>query len=87
MTSSTIGTATSPVEVTNLDSHGIWLLVSGHEHFLPYEDFPWFKRAKVEDILHVELHHGVHLHWPRLDVDLSVDSLDQPGKYPLVAKG
>jgi hypothetical protein len=87
MKSSTHGIATSPAEVTNIDSHGIWVLICDEEYFLPYEDFSWFKSAKVEDILNVELHHGVHLHWPALDVDLSVESLKNPGKYPLVAEG
>ena len=87
MTSSTLGTNTSLAEVTNVDIHGIWILVRDKEHFLPYEDFPWFKKAKVEDIVNVELHHGVHLHWPALDIDLSLDSLENPGKYPLVAEG
>jgi len=85
MTSSVLGADTSLVEVTNVDTHGIWILVHDKEHFLPHEDFPWFKKARVEDILNVELHHGVHLHWPTLDVDLALDSLEKPDKYPLVA--
>lgn len=86
MKSSTLGASTSQAEITNVDTHGIWILVRGKEHFLPHEDFPWFKKAKVEDILNVELHHGEHLHWPALDVDLTLDSLENPGKYPLVAE-
>ena len=87
MKSSTLGRGTSPAEVTNVDTHGIWVLICDKEYFLPHEDFPWFKKAKVEDILNVELLHGVHLRWPALDVDLTVDSLENPGKYPLVAEG
>lgn len=86
MKSSTLGTDISLAEVTNVDTHGIWVLVRDKEHFLPHDDFPWFRKAKVEDILNVELLHGVHLHWPALDVDLTVDSLENPGKYPLVAE-
>ncbi len=86
MKSSTLGTDTSLAEVTNVDTHGIWVLVRDKEHFLPHENFPWFRKAKVEDILNVELLHGVHLHWPTLDIDLSLDSLENPGKYPLVAE-
>ena len=86
MKSSTLGADTSLAEVTNIDTHGIWVLVSDKEYFLPHEDFPWFKKAKVEDILNVELLHGVHLYWPVLDVDLTLDSLENPGKYPLVAE-
>ena len=86
MTSLALGTSTSPAEVTNVDTHGIWIIVRNKEYFLSHEDFPWFRKARVEDVLNVELHHGVHLYWPALDVDLAVDSLENPGKYPLVAE-
>jgi len=85
MTSSTPGKSTSPVEVTNIDAHGIWVFVRGREYFLPHQDYPWFKNAKVANVLSVELHHDVHLYWPALDVDLSIDTLENPREYPLVA--
>ena len=40
------GTSTSTLEVTNISKHGFWLLLDGRELFLPFEDFPWFKRAQ-----------------------------------------
>ena len=86
MTSSRHGPAASPAEITNVDRHGIWILVADREYFLPHEDFPWFRKARLDDILNVELHHGVHLHWPALDVDLTLDALENPGRYPLVAE-
>jgi Protein of unknown function (DUF2442) len=86
MKSSTLGTNTSAVEVTHISAHGVWLMVKGREHFLPYEDFPWFKDAKLGDILDVKLLHDTHLHWPKLDVDLSLKSIQDPGSYPLIAK-
>jgi hypothetical protein len=86
MRSPTPGASTSEAEVTNIDSHGVWLLVKGKEHFLPYRDFPWFRDAKVSEVLNVQLLHRVHLHWPELDVDLTVDALEDPAKYPLVAR-
>ena len=84
MKSQTLCASTSDVEVTNIDSHGFWLFVSGKEYFLPYEDYPWFKDATIADILNVEMLHESHLHWPSLDVDLAMDSLDDPDRYPLV---
>ncbi len=99
MKSRTPGATTSEAEVTNIDAHGIWVYVDrpevgasmsterpGREYFLPYEDYALFRDAKVSEIINVELLHGVHLHWPSLDVDLAVDSLENPGKYPLVAE-
>ncbi|MFH1434650.1 MAG: DUF2442 domain-containing protein [Pseudomonadota bacterium] len=55
-------------------------------YFLPYEDFQWFKHAKVSDIINVQLLHDVHLHWPSLSVDLSILSIEDPAGYPLAAE-
>jgi hypothetical protein len=77
------GGVTSAVEVLNISPHGIWLLVKDREYFLPYDDFPWFKDARLAEIQQVQLLHGHHLHWPELDVDLELDSLDQVERYPL----
>ena len=86
MTSSRPGTSTSDVEVTNIDSHGIWVLLLGGEYLLPYEEYPWFGNAKIGDILDVRLLHGRHLRWEALDVDLSVETLGDPKAYPLIYK-
>ena len=80
------GAATSEAEVTNISQHGFWLLLDGRELFLPFEEFPWFKRATVEAIIRLERPHPRHLYWPELDVDLSVDSIEYPERYPLKAK-
>jgi len=80
------GTATSQAEVTNISRHGFWLLLDEREMFLPFEEYPWFKRAPVEAILRLDRPQPDHLHWPDLDVDLSVDSIEHPERYPLKAK-
>ena len=80
------GKSTLEVEVQEISRHGIWLYVMGREYFLPYKIFPWFENAKVSDIYHLELHHKKHLYWPNLDIDLELESLQAPEKYPLVYK-
>ncbi len=80
------GAVTSEVEVSNISQHGFWLLLDGRELFLPFEEFPWFKRAPVETILRLERPQPGHLYWPDLDVDLSVDSIEYPERFPLKAK-
>jgi Protein of unknown function (DUF2442) len=77
------GTSTSETEITNISAHGFWLLTDGRELFLPFEEFPWFKASSVEAILHVERPHPGHFHWPDLDVDLSLESIEDPARYPL----
>ena len=80
------GTATSTAEVTNISKHGFWLLVDGRELFLAFQEFPWFKQAAVEAIVRLERPTPGHLHWPDLDVDLALDSIEHPEHYPLTSK-
>jgi len=60
------------------------MFVAGKEYFLPFRDFPWFRDAKISEIYNVLLIHGSHLHWPDLDVDLHLESLESPSSYPLI---
>lgn len=73
-------------EVTHISKHGFWLLLGEKESFLPFENFPWFKDALVSAILNVQLLNARHLYWPDLDVDLAVESIEHPERFPLVAK-
>lgn len=86
MTFAQHGTDISVVEVTNISGFGIWLLVHGQEHFLPFEQFPWFQDASVKKILHVEMPSDQHLYWPDLDVDLELECILHPESYPLMSK-
>lgn len=80
------GKSISDVEVTNVAIHGFWLLVDDRELFLPYDQFPWFREASVGQIVNVARLGPEHLHWPDLDVDLTIDSIEHPERYPLVSK-
>ena len=83
--SKTNGTLTSEVEITQITSNGIWLFVKESEYFLSYKNFPWFKEAKVKEIMDVELCGKTNLHWECLDVDLTLDIINHPENYPLVS--
>ena len=84
MKSKIVGKNTSQVEVLNISKHGFWLLVHHTEYFLPFSTFPWFRNANIASILNVELAHPHHLYWPDLDVDLEIESIESPEKYPLI---
>ena len=76
------GTNTSAVEVTNISRHGFWVLLDERERCLPLEELPWFRDAAVGTILNDERPQSHHLYWPDLDLDLGVDSIEHPEKYP-----
>ncbi len=86
MKSATLGRSTSQVEVTNVSPHGFWLFVGEQERFVSFKEFPWFEDASIGEISRVELPSAHHLYWPDLDIDLAVDSLTHPERYPLVSQ-
>lgn len=82
----TLGQNISEVEVSNISIHGFWLLVNDKKYFLSYDQYPWFKDAKISEMFNVKLLHQSHLYWPQLDIDLEIDSLENPDLYPLLYK-
>jgi len=80
------GTNTSTIEITNISKHGIWLFRDDEEYFLSYEDFPWFKNAIISEIFEIEEISPGHLYWPKLDIDLGIETIKRPEKYPLLSK-
>lgn len=84
--SAALGTDTSDPEVTNVSQHGLWLLVDHEELFLPFAQFPWFRDAPIGKVLNVEQPSAQHLYWPDLDIDLAVESIRFPERFPLVSR-
>ena len=71
------------VSVENITPFGIWLYVKEKEYFLSYKDYPYFKDQTLNSIQNVQLLHSYHLYWSDLDVDLEIDNIEHPEKYPL----
>ena len=80
------GKSTSAIEVGNVTGHGFWLLVDGRELYLPFDQFPWFRQASIEALTRIERPSPHHLYWPILDIDLAVESIEHPERYPLVSR-
>lgn len=86
MTSPAPGRPTSAVEVTHVSSHGVWLLADEQELFLSYEDFPWFKDVPIGQVLNVQEASPGHYYWPDVDVDLSVEMIEHPERFPMKSR-
>lgn len=80
-----LGTPISEVEVSLASNKGFWLLLGEEELFVPFSEFPWFKKATIEEISSIEWPTPNHLYWPLIDVDLSIESIRDPSKLPLQA--
>ena len=80
------GKSTSKVELTNVSPKGILLLIGDREFFLPFKEFPWFQDATIRELAKIEMPGPHHLYWPLLDIDLAVESIEHPEKYPLISR-
>ena len=74
------------VNVHSIMSDGIFLTVCGNDYYLSYNRLPWFRNAKLSDIFNVKMIGDDAIRWDALDVDLEIDSLKYPERYPLVMK-
>ncbi|MEY3370404.1 MAG: hypothetical protein RLZZ361_1074 [Cyanobacteriota bacterium] len=77
------GKSTSKTEVVGVTQHGLWIHVNSQEFFLPFTEYPWFKKASLSDLLDLKLIHNHHLRWENLDIDLELESLNNLEKYKL----
>jgi hypothetical protein len=53
---------------------------------MSYDKFPWFKDVPVGKIINVEEVTPGHFYWPELDVDLGIESIEHPERFPLRSK-
>lgn len=78
--------ANTLVSVLMINSQGIMLSVLGHDYFLSYNRIPWMQDAPIRSVLNVQMSGPEAIAWPDLDVDLEIDSLRHPERYPLLIK-
>lgn len=85
-TISSINTQSMSVAVLMINSQGIMLTVDGNDYFLSYNRVPWMKNATITEVLNVQKDGQFAITWPLLDVDLEIESLKHPERYPLLIK-
>lgn len=73
-------------EITKISANGVWLLTHDKALFMPYDEFPWFAEQSIKSIINVEEISDNHFYWPDLDVDLTLDMIEHPERFPLKAK-
>ena len=80
------GTVTSPIEVVQLTPHGVWIAYHDREFFLDHDLFPWFRNATAKEVFNVQELSAGHFYWPDIDVDLDLERIQHPERFPLAAK-
>jgi len=79
-------TKSTSVSVLMINGQGIMISVGGQDFFLSYNRIPWMREASINDVLNVQMCGSEAIEWPNLDVDLEIDSLRHPERYPLLIK-
>ena len=73
-------------EVTGIGKDGLWLIYEGREYYVPFEDYPVFGDATVEQIYSMTVSAPGHLRWKSLDCDIEIEALERPDDFPLIFK-
>ena len=80
------GPGTSRVEISEVTTEGFRLRLGDEKLNVAFSEFPWFRKATVAELSCVERPSPDHLYWPSLDIDLAVESIRHPGRFPLVSR-
>ena len=78
--------SSTSASVLMINSQGIMLSVCGHDYFISYNRIPWMQEAPIRSVLNIQMSGPEAIEWPDLDVDLEIDSLRPPERYPLIIK-
>lgn len=85
-TTSRNNTNSTSADVLMINDRGLMISVQGQDYFLSYNRVPWMKDATISEVLDVRMSGKNAIEWPKLDVDLEIDSLKHPERYPLIIK-
>ena len=79
-------TASTLVSVLMINAQGIMISVQGYDYFLSYNRIPWMQDAPIRSVLNVQMSGSESIELPDLDIDLEIESLRHPERYPLIIK-
>ena len=85
-TTSKSNISSTSVDVLMINDKGVMISVQGQDYFLSYNRVPWMRDATINEVLDVQMSGKNAIEWPKLEVDLEVDSLRHPERYPLIIK-
>jgi hypothetical protein len=73
-------------EITGISNLGFWLLVNDSEYFVPFKDYPQFKKCTIEQIFSFEMLSPNQFYWKSVDCDIELEALKSPERFPLIFK-
>ena len=86
MKSSLRGKRISEPRVADVSKSGFVLALGQRNIVVSYADFPFFRGASERALRNVRAPFPDHVRWPSLDVDLEVEALEHPARFPLIER-
>jgi len=77
------GTSTLTSSVTNIIESGFGIWIGEKEYFVPFSDYPSFKKATIDQILSMQIISSNQMRWEALDIDIELSALSNPEHFPL----
>ncbi len=76
-----ISTSTDKTCFIGSFADGIAIIANGREYYLKYTDFPWFEYCNAAELRNVTADRW-GIYWNDLDIDLSIESVENPERFP-----
>jgi hypothetical protein len=70
-------------KVSGISKLGFWLLLDQKEFFVPFELYPVFLNATINQINDFVIMAPSHIYWKSLDCDIEITALQNPEQFPL----
>jgi hypothetical protein len=86
MNSSKNSTGSWPVSIGASTARGFWLVLGAGKAFVSFKAFPWFRAFTPSELANVRRPWADHIRWPAFDIDLHLDAIVHPERYPLIEK-
>jgi hypothetical protein len=72
--------------IINFSDSGYYLLIYDKEYFIPFSDYPVFRKANIEQIFDFHILPLKQIYWKPLDCDIEQDALEKPQQFKLIYK-
>lgn len=70
------------IKITSIEQDGFWMLIDDQEYFISFEQYPDFCSATLDQIFNFR-YAFEEIHWPDMDIDIELDALRHPERFPL----
>jgi hypothetical protein len=71
-------------EVKYVSREGLCVTVEGRDYFAAFKNFPYLADLTGAQVFRVEYCGNGHIRWEDADIDLNIEILSSPEKYPMV---